>query len=163
MHYSYREASAGRRVGYGLEFNGERGGLVINRGGFEVFPDMKIDPMNAIPVFQGHPTGGPERSKTTPVPWTQAMKVPGSSAEQFDLHARNFLDCVKSRQRPIADVEGAHQVATACHLANMSLKLGRRLQWDAGHEVIVGDAEANALLERPYREPWDKAVRHALA
>ncbi len=163
VHYAYREASAGRRVGYGLEFNGERGGLVINRGGFEIFPDMKIDPMNAIPVFQGHPTGGPERSKTTPVPWTQPMKVPGSSAEQFDLHARNFLDCVKSRQRPIADVEGAHQVAVACHLANMSLKLGRRLRWDADNEVVVGDAEANALLERPYREPWGQAVRHALA
>ncbi len=161
--FSLREASAGRRANAGLEFQGERGSLVIGRSGFEVLPDMRIDPMNAIPVFQGHPTGGPERSQTKPEPWTKAMKEPGSSAEQFDLHARNFLDCVKSRERPIADVEGAHQVTTACHLANISLRIGRKIRWDADHEEIIGDREASAMLERPYRKPWDDVLRSVLA
>src|ERR1035441_2709015 len=71
-----------------------------------------------------------------PEPWVEAIKEPGSSAQQFDLHARNFLDCVKSRQRPIADVEGGHQTTTACHLANLSLRLGRKLKWDPVKEEI---------------------------
>ncbi len=120
--YSFREASAGRRAGAGLEFFGTKGSLLVSRSGFEVFPDMKANPANSIPVFQGQPAGGPERSTVKPEPWVAAIKEPGSSAEQFDLHARNFLDCVKNRQRPIADVEGGHQVTTACHLANLSLR-----------------------------------------
>ena len=82
----------------------------------------------------------------------EAIKESGSSDQQFDLHARNFLDCVKSRQRPIADVEGGHQTTTACHLANLSLRLGRKLKWDPVKEEIAGDREAAAMLERPYSQ-----------
>jgi len=74
-----------------------------------VIPDMKIDPTNAIPVFEGQPAGGPQHSAAKPEPWIEARKEPGSSPEQFDLHARNFLDCIKSRQPPISDVEGGHR------------------------------------------------------
>ncbi|MEZ5352125.1 MAG: hypothetical protein R2762_05770 [Bryobacteraceae bacterium] len=137
--------------------------MSIGRGGFEITPDMKTDPENAIPRFQGHPGGGPQGSQRKPEPWTQAMKEPGSSNEQFDLHVRNFLDCVKSRQRPIADVEGGHQITTACHLANISLRVGRKIQWDADAERIVGDRDAAAMLERPYRKPWDQVLRSLLA
>ena len=66
----------------------------------------------------------------------------------------------ESRRDPISDLEGAHRVATACHLANLSLRLGRKLRWDAVNETIVADAEA-MRLERPYRAPWD-AERNAL-
>ena len=48
-----------------------------------------------------------------------------------------------------------HQVATVCHLSNISLRVGRKLVWDAEKEEIVGDREANAMLVRPYRSPWD--------
>ena len=75
-------------------------------------------------------------------------------------HARNFLDCVKSRQQPLSDLESGHQIATACHLSNISLRLGgRKLVWDADHEEVVGDKEANAMLVRPYRAPWDKELK----
>jgi len=161
--YSFREASAGRRTGVGLEFFGTKGSMVVTRAGFEVFPDMKSNPANAIPVFQGHPAGGPEREDVKPEPWVAAMKEAGSSAEQFDLHARNFLDCVKTRQQPHSDVEGGHQVATACHLANLSLRLGRKLRWNPDTEEIAGDPEASAMLERPYRKPWDAVLRGLLA
>ncbi len=157
--YSYREASAGRRAGSGLEFFGTKGSLTIGRGGFEVIADSKIDPQNAIPVFSGQPAGGPQRSEAKPEPWTTPLKERGSSEEQLDLHVRNFLDCVKSRQRPIADIEGGHQVTTACHLANISLRLGRKLRWDPEREEIIGDREASAWLERPYRKPWDEVLR----
>ena len=69
-------------------------------------------------------------------------------------HARNFLDCVKSRQRPNADVEEGHRSAVMCHLGNISTRLGRSLRWDAATEQIAGDAEANQWLSRAYRAPW---------
>jgi hypothetical protein len=47
----------------------------------------------------------------------------------------------------------------ACHLANISLRLGRKIHWDAEKEEIVGDREASALLVRPYRKPWDDVLR----
>lgn len=156
--YSFREASAGRRAGEGLEFFGTKGGMTISRSGFEVFPDMKINPSNAIPQFQGHPAGGPVRENVQPEPWTRALKEPGSSNEQFDLHMRNFLDCIKTRERPIADIEGGHQATTACHLANISLRTGRKIKWDADKEEIIGDKEASVMLVRPYRKPWDDVL-----
>jgi predicted dehydrogenase len=152
--YSFREASTGSRQ-EGLEFFGTKGSLQIGRGGFTVRSDVKSDPANAIPVFRGHSAGGPQRSETKPEPWTTALKEPGSSDEQFDLHVRNFLDAIKTRQRPIADVEDGHRTATACHLANISLRIGRSVQWDPKREDIVGDKEAQKMLTRPYRKPWD--------
>ena len=80
----------------------------------------------------------------------------GDEFDQFRRHARNFLDCVRSRSQPVSDLETGHRVSTACHLANLSLRLGRKLKWDAERETVLGDPEAAALLERPYRAPWDR-------
>ncbi len=161
--WSHRETAAGPpRSPRGLEFAGTKGTLVISRAGFEVFPDIKQNPSNLIPVFQGHPGGGPERSAVKPEPWIEARKEPGSSNEQFELHARNFLDCIKSRSRTVADVEDGHRTAVACHLANISLRLGRTVKWDAEREEIVGDREAAAMMVRPYRKPWDDVLRGLL-
>ncbi len=160
--WSHREASAGRRAGMGLEIFGTKGSMTISRRGFEVFPDNKMDPSNLIPQFRGAPSGGPERSEASSEPWTQKIQESGNSAQQFDLHARNFLDCVKSRQRPIADIEDGHRTAVACHLSNISLRLGRSLKWDPEAEMIAGDREASAMLTRPYRKPWDGVLKSLL-
>lgn len=69
-------------------------------------------------------------------------------------HHRNFLDCVKSRQRPICDVEIGHRTAIACHLGNIAAYTGKKVVWDAANEKIIGDAELAAQVERPYRSPW---------
>jgi hypothetical protein len=66
----------------------------------------------------------------------------------------NFLECVETRKLPVADIEQGYMSATACILANLSMRLGRSLQWDHANGVVVGDAEANQLLRRPYRSPW---------
>ncbi len=163
MLVSLREVSAGRRTGEGgFHFYGTKGSMTLSRGGFEVFPDIRIPPNNQIPNWS-NPAGHPERTaNVTPQPWTTPLKMAGSSDEQLELHARNFVDCIKSRQRPIADVEQGHQVSTACHLANISLRLGRSIKWDPEKEQIVGDKEANAMLERPYRKPWDQVLRSSI-
>ena len=89
-----------------------------------------------LPRFgDAHPVGGPVDDR----PATDAGErgpelsrtVPATSIDQFKRHARNFLECVRSRRTPISDLESAHRVATACHLANLSLRLGRKLRWDA--------------------------------
>lgn len=69
-------------------------------------------------------------------------------------HHQNFLDCIKSRELPICDVEIGHRSATVCHLGNIAARLGRKIQWDPVNETIVDDAEAAAMVSRPYRAPW---------
>jgi len=69
-------------------------------------------------------------------------------------HYRNFLDSVKSRKDPIEPVEVGHRTATICHAGNIAMRLKRKLQWDPEKEIFVNDDEANQMLRRPYREPW---------
>jgi hypothetical protein len=66
----------------------------------------------------------------------------------------NFLDCIKTRSRPVCDIEIGHRSTTMSLLGMLSLKLGRSVEWDGEKEVVVGDAEANQLLRREYRGPW---------
>lgn len=159
MQWTCREASVGRGQGGGMEYFGTKGSLFITRGGYEIIPDMKGDPVNQVPRIMGHPVGGvvyhPEVKET---PWTEAVKEKVSNP-LWASHMRNFIDCVKSRQKPNADVEDGHRTATACHLANISLRLGRKIEWDAEHERVVGDPEAEAWLWRPYRPPWDQVLK----
>jgi predicted dehydrogenase len=157
--WTHREASWGRGEGQGLEFFGSKGSMTLSRSAFQVFPDPRIPPENQIPAYLGHPAGGPRRqADSKAAPWCEAL----SGKVRNDLlatHARNFLDCVKSREQPNSDLETEHGVAVACHLANISLRLGRKVCWDSEREEIVGDAEASAMLTRPYREPWDQILR----
>jgi predicted dehydrogenase len=69
-------------------------------------------------------------------------------------HMKDFLAAIASRGKPVADIEQGYISTTACILANISMKLGRTLKWDAEKGEVVGDPEANALLARPYRAPW---------
>jgi predicted dehydrogenase len=163
--WSHRECSRGRPPWYGLEFCGINGSLMISRGGFHLTADPVIRPSDMIPRFGGaHPKGGPEgaeRRRTGPPRTAEIEDRSGDEFDQFRRHARDFLDCIRSRREPVSGLEDSHRVATACHLANLSLRLNRPLRWDAGRETVIGDPEAEKLLERPYRAPWD-AERRAL-
>ncbi|MCC7340944.1 MAG: Gfo/Idh/MocA family oxidoreductase [Bryobacterales bacterium] len=152
-----REASAGRKQGGGTEIFGTKGSATVGRNGYQFYPDNRIDPASAIPAWSRVP-GHPTASDFRPVPWTNAYGVK-SEVELLDLHSRHFLDSIRSRKLPIADVETGHEIATACHLANLSMRLGRPIHWDAAKEDVIGDREASAALERPYRKPWDDVLR----
>ncbi|HUD48038.1 MAG TPA: Gfo/Idh/MocA family oxidoreductase [Candidatus Baltobacteraceae bacterium] len=69
-------------------------------------------------------------------------------------HMRNFLSCIATRGRPVADIQEGHISTASCILANLSMKLGRSLAWDAQAAQVIGDPDANLLLRRPYRAPW---------
>ena len=69
-------------------------------------------------------------------------------------HMLDFLHAIETRGKPVADIEQGHISTASCILANLSMKLGRTLAWDSAKGEVVGDAEANQLLHRPYRAPW---------
>ncbi len=69
-------------------------------------------------------------------------------------HARNFLDCVKSRQPAVAPVETGHHSTIPGHLGLISMLTGRKLRWDVEREEIINDTAASKLLSRAYRSPW---------
>jgi len=69
-------------------------------------------------------------------------------------HHQNWFESIQSRKLPICDVAIGHRSATVCHLGNLAVRLGRKLQWDPQKEEIVGDAEASKMLRYDYRAPW---------
>ena len=69
-------------------------------------------------------------------------------------HMKNFLSCIATRERPVADIEQGYISTACCILANMSMKLGRSLTWDEANGRVKDDHEANHALRRPYRSPW---------
>ena len=161
--HTMRECSRGvQQPGFGLQFFGTKGSLGITRSRFLVTPDADVPPAALIPQFEQHPVGGPTippRAKELRFRTEAIEDKSGNDKAQFVDHVRNFLDCIKSRKQPISDLESVHRATAACHLANISLRLGRKLRWDARNETIVGDTEAAGWLVRPYREPWDKELK----
>lgn len=112
----------------GVLFEGDQGRVYVNRGRI---------------------TGKPvEELKENPLP-ANGIKLPVS-----DDHMGNFVSCVRSREKPVSDVVSQHRAVSACHLANISLRLGRKLSWDAQREQFVGDSEADSMLSRAQRAPY---------
>lgn len=136
---------------YGIMLQGSKGTLFIDRGGYEIIPQMQshaekisqsfreaFDDLSGMGLYYASDTGG-ER---------------GTTSLQHMPHVRNFLDCVKTRQLPVGDIEIGHRSTVPCHLGNIALRTGQKILWDAGSERITNSAEANRLLTRPYRAPW---------
>ena len=118
-----------------LNIYGSKGMMSLTRAGFIVKPEMAS-----------------KNGKKEKTPLMEPLQAAGSDLNL--AHVRNFLDCIKTRGRPNADVEEGHLTAVMCHLGNISTRLGRPLRWDAGNEQIIDDAEARAWQMRPYRAPW---------
>ena len=87
----------------------------------------------------------------TAEPLSKAPKSTSGMATHFD----NWFECIKTRKRPVADVETGHRSATICHLGNIARYLGRELKWDPKAEKFVGDDEANKLLDCPRRKGYE--------
>lgn len=90
----------------------------------------------------------PELAKTPPD--QLKVRLPASND-----HLKDWFDAVKSRSRPIADVEIGHRSAVVCHLGNIARWVGRPLTWDPAKEIFPGDEEANRLLDRPRRKGYE--------
>jgi predicted dehydrogenase len=115
---------------HGEAYYGTAGTLFADRIGYEIYPDDK-------------PEGGkaPERMHM-------------NTTDATRLHAARFIECVRSRQRPEADVEVGHRSTTVPLLGNVSYDTGRKIVWDAEKERCVGDPEADLKLGRIARKEW---------
>lgn len=90
----------------------------------------------------------PFRGMPTPPPGLRWYEK-GATSPYEDV-----VNCIVDRRRPFQDVEYAHRTATVCHLGNICYDLKRDLKWDPVKEVFIGDEEANRLVDRPRRGPW---------
>ncbi|MCA9266127.1 MAG: Gfo/Idh/MocA family oxidoreductase [Planctomycetales bacterium] len=123
----------------GAVFICERGKLEINRNKFTSNPpEIAEELRKKVDIVEQ------ERK------WSDALAL-----WQARWHMQNWLDCIRTRQQPVADVEIGHRSVSVCHLANIARAVGRPLQWDPAKESFVGDAEANSFLERPRRKGFE--------
>lgn len=70
-------------------------------------------------------------------------------------HMGNFFDCVQTRRTPISDVISQHRSVSTCHLANISMRLGRKLRWDPVREQFLDDPQADQMLRRDQRKGFE--------
>ncbi|MFN0107920.1 MAG: Gfo/Idh/MocA family protein [Blastocatellia bacterium] len=121
---------------HGVAFHGNNGILVVDRGGWEVFPEVVTKKRKKSYRMIGEPRRG------------------GGGDDMHFNHIKNFLDCVESRKRPNSDVEIGHNSMIACHLANIAFRTQRRVNWDVENEKVIGDPEAQKMVSKEYRAPW---------
>jgi predicted dehydrogenase len=113
---------------YAMNFYGEAGELRTIFGGRKFYKDGKEATL---------PGGG------------RTVDVPASPG-----HYRNWLDSIRTRKPPIADVEIGHRTTSICQLGNIAMWTGRKLRWDWKAEKFLGDPEADKLLTREYRAKY---------
>ena len=119
---------------HGVAFIGDKGTLVVDRGGWEVIPEIK----NGVALLDVVPRT--EKMEGTP---------PG-----LDFHVRNFLECINTRELPNADIEiGAH-IARFAQLGNIALRTGSKVYWNPEKQQFINDDKANELVKAKYRTPW---------
>ncbi len=83
-----------------------------------------------------------------------SRSVPGVHWSFMTGHVRNFLDCIKSRRLTVSHPELAQRAHAIAHCANITLRLGRKVRWDPDNERFIDDSQANRMLERSMRPPW---------
>lgn len=100
-------------------------------------------------------TNPPDLVKNPPKSVEAKIWGPGTDWITDPPHMQNWISCIKTREKPNADVEIGHRTATVCHLANIARRLGRKLRWDPDKEIFPGDDEASTYLDRPKRKGYE--------
>jgi predicted dehydrogenase len=126
-------------------FYGDKGTLKASVHGYDFFPRGKKES-----TLQGEPLLEYDKYPEDKTEKDLEQHV----ASAIRRHMKDFLSAVASRGRPVADIEQGYISSAASILANLSMQLGRALEWDTAKGQVAGDDEANKLLRRPYRAPW---------
>ncbi len=128
----------------GIMFMGSEGKIFVNRGSVSGQP---IDDLRESPLA---------REDFTLYADDNLQRPPRmGKLDAIVNHMGNFFDCVKSRRVPLSDAVGQHRSVTTCHIANISMRLGRPLKWDAQAEQFSGDEQANCWLARSRRQGFE--------
>ena len=137
---------------YGTMLQGTKGTLFIDRAGFEIIPQMEMHPEKVTQAYREayDDLNGSGMYFTGLTPAER-----GATSLQHLPHVRNFVDAIKTREKPAGDIEIGHRSTAACLIGNIALRTGEKLKWDAdGERFLNGSAEATAMLRREYRKPW---------
>ena len=141
---SYYLARGGDDRPHGEAFYGTNGTLFSDRIGFEIYPEpAAVATQDVYQARSSKPAGYRMEPRRT------------ASKDTTDLHVKNFIDCVRSRQLPAGDVEIGHRSTTVAHLGNIAYKTRKKLHWDSIKEDFKDEPEASRLLGRKARKPWD--------
>jgi predicted dehydrogenase len=143
QHRSWGEAADPQHP-WGATFYGDKATLKADVYGYEFIPLDGSEPVrrNVTYEFAEYPEDRTEKDLERHV------------APAVRHHMLNLLEARETRERPVADIEQGHISTASCILANLSMKLGRSLEWDSSSASVKDDAPANSLLRRPYRAPW---------
>ncbi|MCX6907286.1 MAG: Gfo/Idh/MocA family oxidoreductase [Verrucomicrobia bacterium] len=165
IHYRYAngvllELSGDKTHGGGI-FIGEKGTITIDRGRcVSDPPELAAGPLEK--AVQQARDQAMKMTASVSDPTAPASPLVGKKAEKEKSvpmlnggHMQNWFDCIRSRKKPIADVEIGHRSATVCHLGNIARWTNRKLRWDPVKEVFSGDADANQYLDRARRKPYE--------
>jgi predicted dehydrogenase len=128
----------------GLAFYGTNGALFADRIGFEIYPELRPGTSLRRPP--------PDRVSAN---LFRMDRKEASTPDSTFQHVSNFIDCVRSRQQPAADIQIGHRASIVAHLGNIAYRTGRKIKWDGASEAIIGDAQASQLVGRTARKPWD--------
>jgi predicted dehydrogenase len=149
--FSQHNANAANGMKRGeLELRGTQGTMTFGANGYAIISENnRTRPLPALsPIDRDGNRSDGRASKSVGKP----VEVAGRNSTS--LHARNFLDCVKSRGVTTCPIETGHRSSTATLLANVAFDVGRTIRWDAEKEQVVDDADANRHLTKAYRSPW---------
>jgi predicted dehydrogenase len=141
----YGNAQSMFNKGGGILFNGDKATMFVDRSEYRIIPERVRGPMAAPP--KGQPQGNPQ---------SDVVQVKSSESGNA-RHWANFLECIKSRQRPNSDIEKCARSSSACILANVALRSHQRLDWDH-QKWTVRQNEAKKFLSREERKPWRISV-----
>jgi predicted dehydrogenase len=135
-----------------VELRGTKGTLYLIGDGYQVVPDNISE--DEVPARSPLKRSEDSRYRKNAKPLIEPRKVQGGSAGDTVPHARNFLDCVKSRAKCNCDIETGHRSTSATLLANIAFKTRSLLDWDSKAERFSNHSEANKLLAYKYRAPY---------
>jgi hypothetical protein len=144
-------ASAANAQGAEMELRGTKGTMFLHGNRWEVVPEMVAGHERPVRTpLAREAERQRERSGRKAV--IDAKTVRGSADTAF--HARNFLDCVKSRAKANCDVLTGHISTSATLIGNIALRTRSYLEWDASAEKFTNNSAANKLLHYSYRAPY---------
>lgn len=145
MVFGMYEASGGKVINGGeIELRGTKGNLIIDEDGYKIIPTTGGQ-------FQDRGTLKEPVTKKRQEPEDNMRNMPTEGAVNL---ISNFLDCVKSRKKPLCDLETGHRSNSFSLLANIAEDVGTRIEWDPKKEKITNLPFANKLLHYEYRKPW---------
>jgi predicted dehydrogenase len=135
-----------------VEFRGTKGTVYFRGDSFEVVADKVA--AREYPILSPLDRKGPAGWRDGK-PMIESKLVKGTQGNATPEHARDFLDCVRSRNQCVCDIETGHRSTSATIIANIAHRTRSLLDWDAKAERFTNNDDANKLLSYAYRKPYE--------